>query len=55
LIHHHDRGKVSQIQKYASYSVNKISTTMYDIPKISEKWVESEYKKVESFGIVPGA
>jgi len=52
FIHHHDRGKVSQIQKYASYSVNKISTTMYDIPKNSEKWVESEYEKIESLGIV---
>jgi len=31
---------------YNSCSGNKISTIMYDIPKNSEKWVESEYGKI---------
>ena len=39
---------------YISCSGNKISTTMYDIPEFSEKWVESEYEKIERLGIVPG-
>jgi len=39
---------------YMNYSGNKICTTMYDIPKNSENWVESEYIKIESLGIVPG-
>ena len=37
-----------------SYSGNKIPTTMCDIPKNSEKWVESKYIKIERLGIVPG-
>ena len=37
-----------------SYSGNKIPTTMCDIPKNSEKWVESKCEKIERLGIVPG-
>ena len=31
---------------YISCWGNKVSTIMYDIPKNSEKWVESEYEKI---------
>ena len=54
FIYNDDCGKVHQMQNYALYWGNKIFTTMYDISKISEKWVESKYEKIERFGIVPG-
>ena len=28
--------------------------TIYGIPKISEKWVEFKYEKIERLGLVPG-
>ena len=37
-----------------SYSGYKYSTSIYDIPKDSEKWVEYEYEKIERLDIVPG-
>jgi len=38
----------------ALYWGNEIPTIMYDIPKNSEKWVESKYEKIERLDIVPG-
>ena len=54
FIYNDDHWRVHQIQNYALYWGNKIPTTMYGIPKISEKWVEYEYEKIERLGIVPG-
>jgi len=54
LIYHDDRGKVHQMKEYASYWGNKIAMTMYNIPKNSEKWVESKCENIEMLGIVPG-
>jgi len=54
LIHHHDHGKSFPNQNYVSSSGHEEPTTMCDIPKNSEKWVESKYVKSERLGIVPG-
>ena len=54
LIHHHNRRKSFPNQNYVSSSGHEEPTTMCDIPKNSEKWVESKYVKSERLGIVPG-
>ena len=46
--------KTLKLYTYINYSGNKNPNTMCDIPKDSEKWVESKYAESERLGIVPG-
>ena len=46
--------KTLKLYTYINYSGNKNPNTMCDIPKDSEKWVESKYAESERIGIVPG-
>ena len=42
------------MKEYTSHWGNKIAMIMYNIHRISEKWVESKYENIERLGIVPG-